>query len=479
MIKSKLISLLKTFSKQEFRCLGDFVKSPYFNKEKVLIELYNILKKHYPDFSPEGFTREIIYESLFPGKKFNDAILRNTFSKFLKLAGKFLSVHNFDKSEYHSRLFLLEELKARKQEGLFVKYWSEAESLLEEDPIKNEDYFLKKYTLENLYNEFRKITKNYMVFTDKDEADSYEYLLNSFLTSILKVNATIINSNKNFFGENHSFILLDEVENYLKKNPRRLSSNVYLKYYYCSIKLFQTDEDKYFFELRDLISRNLDSFSISDKKNILTTLTNYCYYRINKGELKFVEEQFSLYKLNIEKKIYKGDRDFLSHILFMNVVTTGLDAGESEWVEDFIQRYCDELKNEHKNNMFNFSFALLQLRKRNYDRAIEFASRIVSDDLSYKHQLKSFYLKVYYELGEVQPFYSHVDSYKHFVKNDKLLSGDSREYIMNYISLSKKLFDLKNSPVQDKIEIQILTREIVQHKFLINKFWLLNKVKEL
>ena len=163
----------------------------------------------------------------------------------------------------------------------------------------------------------------------------------------------------------------------------------------------------------------------------------------------------------------------------MNVVTTGLDAGESEWVEDFIQRYCDELKNEHKNNMFNFSFALLQLRKRNYDRAIEFASRIVSDDLSYKHQLKSFYLKVYYELGEVQPFYSHVDSYKHFVKNDKLLSGDSREYIMNYISLSKKLFDLKNSPVQDKIEIQILTREIVQHKFLINKFWLLNKVKEL
>lgn len=479
MIKSKLILLLQTFSKQEFRYLGDFVNSPYFNKEKVLMELYNILKKHYPDFSPEGFTREIIYESLFPGKKFNDAILRNTFSKFLKLAGKFLSAHNFDKSEFHSRLFLLEELKARKQEGLFVKYWSEAESSLEEDSIKNEDYFLKKYTLENLYNEFRKITKNYMVFTDKDEADSYEYLLNSFLTNILKVNASIINSNKNFFGENHNFILLDEVESYLKKNPRRLSSNVYLKYYYCSIKLFQTDEVKYFFELRDLISRDLESFSIPDKKNILTTLTNYCYYRINKGELKFVNEQFSLYKLNIEKKIYKGDRGFISHILFMNVVTTGLDAGESDWVEDFVERYCDELKDEHKNNMYNFSIALLQSRKRNYDLAIEFASRVVSDDLSYKHQLKSFYLKVYYELGEVQPFYSHVDSYKHFVKNDKLLSGDSRKYIMNYISLSKKLFDLKNSPVQDKIEIQILTREIVQHKFLINKFWLLNKVKEL
>ena len=160
----------------------------------------------------------------------------------------------------------------------------------------------------------------------------------------------------------------------------------------------------------------------------------------------------------------------------MNVVTTGLDAGESEWVEDFIQRYCDELKNEHKNNMFNFSFALLQLRKRNYDRAIEFASRIVSDDLSYKHQLKSFYLKVYYELGEVQPFYSHVDSYKHFVKNDKLLSGDSREYIMNYIYFSKKLFELKNLPDKDVYEIQKLKEEITNHSAIINKLWLLKKI---
>ncbi|MBK8549694.1 MAG: hypothetical protein IPL53_01030 [Ignavibacteria bacterium] len=80
---------------------------------------------------------------------------------------------------------------------------------------------------------------------------------------------------------------------------------------------------------------------------------------------------------------------------------------------------------------------MLHLRKKNYDKAIEFASKIVSDDLSYKHQLKSFYLKLYYELNEDQPFYSHIDSYRHFVKNDKLLSENSREYIMNYILFSK------------------------------------------
>ncbi|MBK9334412.1 MAG: hypothetical protein IPM96_18890 [Ignavibacteria bacterium] len=68
---------------------------------------------------------------------------------------------------------------------------------------------------------------------------------------------------------------------------------------------------------------------------------------------------------------------------------------------------------------------------------MEFVSKVISDDLSYKHQLKSFYLKIYFELGEVQAFYSHIDSYRHFVKNDKLISPESREYITNYITLSK------------------------------------------
>ncbi|MBK8549695.1 MAG: hypothetical protein IPL53_01035 [Ignavibacteria bacterium] len=358
MIKGKLIPLLRAFSKEEFKSFGDFVSSPYFNKERVLIDLYRILKQDYPGFSSKGFEKEAIYELLFPGKKYNDSIFRNTFSKMLRLSEKFLYVNHLGNDNFHRRLFLLEEFKLKKQEGLFVKHKAEADRFTESNLIKNEDYFLKKYLLENLNDEFRKITKNFMVLTNKEEAGSFEYLSNSFLISILKANASIINSNKNFFGEQLNLILFDEIESYLLKNPDLLASNLYLRYYYYSIKIFQSNDDKYFFELRDIINNEIESLGIVDRKNILTTLTNYSYYRINNGELKFVDEQFKLYKLNIEKKLYKGDRDFLSHIFFMNVVTTGLDAGEFEWVEDFIRQYNSELKNEHRENMFNFSFSL-------------------------------------------------------------------------------------------------------------------------
>ncbi|MBK9334413.1 MAG: hypothetical protein IPM96_18895 [Ignavibacteria bacterium] len=105
-----------------------------------------------------------------------------------------------------------------------------------------------------------------MVFTDKEVADSYKFLINSILTNILKINASIINSNKNFFGENVNFILLEEAESYLSKNPELLTENIYMKYYYCIIKLFMTSEDKFFYELRDIIKNDLHLLSLPDRK---------------------------------------------------------------------------------------------------------------------------------------------------------------------------------------------------------------------
>lgn len=478
MVKSKLIYLLKSFSKEEFRRFGNFVNSPYFNREKVLFELFNILKKYHPEFNSEEFTKEKVYSLLFKNKEYNDAVLRNTFSKMQKLAENFLVIERFQNSNFHNKLFLLEELKSRKQEALFKKHKSVAELLLDSELYRNEDYYSRKYLLEDLNKEFQKITRNFMVFADMEVRESYKYFIISILTNILKINASIINSNKNFFGENVNFILLEEAESYLNKNPELLSENIYMKYYYLIIKLFMTSDDKYFYELRDIIKYDLEKLSLPDRKNIFTTLTNYCYYRINNGEVSFAGEQFILYKLNIENGIYKGERDFLSHILFMNVITSGLDSGETKWVENFIRRYCDALKPEHRDNMFNFSFALIHLREKNYDTALEFISKVISDDLSYKHQLKSFYLKIYFELGEVQAFYSHIDSYRHFIKNDKLISPESREYITNYITLSKKLFDMKNSPDKNIFEMQNMKKEITSHKSLINKLWLLKKVNE-
>lgn len=475
MIKSKLISLLGEFSKNEIRAFGDFVRSPFFNNENVLRDLYLILWKEHPSFSGKNFTKENVFGNLFPGKKYNDSVLRNTFSKMMTLTEKFLAVKNFTSDQFTYKLFLLNELKSKQQEKLFIKHKSELDDVLEKHS-HDEEYFYRKYLIESLAEEFQRITKTKITFLNKKFVNTFDLLSNSFVTALLKVNTSIINSNKNFFGEKFNSIFLDEIESYLNKNPSKLNDNIYIKYYFNSIKLFETDDEKCFFNLREILDNCRDKLNNSDIRNIQTILTNYCYYKINKGELKFIPEQFRLFKFIIETGSYKGDRNFLSHILFMNVVTCGLEAGEFEWVEKFINEYNNELKAEHRENMINFSFALFYYWKNDYSRSIDYASRITTDDLSYKHQIKSLYLKIYFDLNEVQPFYSHIDAYKHFVNNDKQLPEENKNYILNYINYTKRLFELRNDPEKIKFKMDSLRKEVYENKSIINKLWLLRRI---
>lgn len=475
-LKGKLIELLRTFTKKELSLFSDFVRSPFYNKEKILVCLLDELKIHYPDFKGANFNKEIIFKKIFPDKKYNDAVLRNTVSKLLTLSEKFLSVSNFINDDFNSRISLLRELRLKKLNKLFLKHKSETEAILKNINYKNENYFYKKYYLEDLSFRQEKDIHNSLSLLNEKAISRYHNLSNAFITEILKANAAIINSNRNIFGKNSDLILIDEIELHFKKNPDKLKENLYLKYYYNSIKLFETEDEKYFNVLSGIVKDDLEQLERTLRRDLLTLLTNYCYYKINKGELKFMKEQFRFFKLNIEKKMYLADSDFIPHILFMNVVTCGLDSGEFKWIKEFITNYNSELKEEHRNNIFNFSFALYHYRMGNYSIALEFASKIISDEMSYKHQLKSLYLKIFFDMNEIQSFYSHVDSYKHFLNNDKMLRKENKNVILNYILFAKKIFDLRSNPDIERSEIDYLRKKILNHKDVINKTWLLDAI---
>ncbi len=45
MDKNKLILLLRTFSKEEFRQMARFVRSPIYNRHELVIELFHYLRR--------------------------------------------------------------------------------------------------------------------------------------------------------------------------------------------------------------------------------------------------------------------------------------------------------------------------------------------------------------------------------------------------------------------------------------------------
>jgi len=72
MKKSKLLSYLSTFSKDEFKSFEAFIASPYFNTKPDLITFFGLLKKAAPDFKEKKVEKTIIYKALYPSKLFDE-----------------------------------------------------------------------------------------------------------------------------------------------------------------------------------------------------------------------------------------------------------------------------------------------------------------------------------------------------------------------------------------------------------------------
>ncbi|MBK9332694.1 MAG: hypothetical protein IPM96_09925 [Ignavibacteria bacterium] len=58
MLKSSLLEIIRTFTKQELIKFEDFVRSPYFNKKENVINLFLEIKKYSPDYENENLKKE-------------------------------------------------------------------------------------------------------------------------------------------------------------------------------------------------------------------------------------------------------------------------------------------------------------------------------------------------------------------------------------------------------------------------------------
>lgn len=479
-ISPKLIELLKTFGVEEFKEFGLFINSPFFNNEAAQMKLYTILKKYYPSFIGRDFSRKKIFQKLYPGKQYNDGITRNLLSRTLHLAEDFLAVKKYRNDEFNFGMNKLHELYERKQTKLFENNYPETINQLEKETYKNDGYYYKIASALEIERGFSQDKKSTLKFDEKLNLEISHNHTVSYMIKMLYINVFTMNAHRHYMHEYEQYkYLMDGIVNHISENYNKYKDITYLNYYYNAYMLAKTLEEKYYYNLQELSNNKLSELSDSDKSNIYSILANYCYTKINKGELGFLKEQFNVYRQSIASGLYIKDSGYISHLFFISIVITGLEAGETAWVKDFIENHKHELDDINMENTYIFCRALFSYWSGDYSKSLDLAAKVKTDDTSYKHQLKSLYLKIHYDLNEVEPFYSHIDNYRHFIASDPNTSDDLRLAIGSYINFSKKLFDYKSESMVDKVGLGMLKQDIINNKAMINKPWLLRKIESL
>ena len=89
-----LISLLRSFSKDEFKEFGKFVRSPYFNTHKDLVNYYIFLKTYFPSFNQQAFTKENAFRKVYPERKFSNREMLKMNSRMNQLGNEFLKTRS-------------------------------------------------------------------------------------------------------------------------------------------------------------------------------------------------------------------------------------------------------------------------------------------------------------------------------------------------------------------------------------------------
>lgn len=469
MKNSQLIESLKTLDKSELKEFGKFVSSPFFNNRNEVIRFFNYLKKFFPEFNSHELSEENIFNAVYPDKKFSNVLMRKLNSLTLNLLLDFLTYEGFRGNENEFNVKMLDMLRKRKLSSLFVK----------RSRVTNEN--LNISTLDIFYYEqklkFTSIQNGYYLNTDESSFvdglqnelnDLIEFFLTGVLLQYIRLSEWSRQHNKKF-----DLKFYDEILKYMSAD---VGNEVTLySMYFNMLMLLNTEDENYFKKLiisRDILKAKLGKI---DDYNVQIVSMQYCHKKVMKGFLEYRKQMFE-----ITKKLLADDlipEGFIEPYFFTNIVRNASVLKEFKWLENFLDEYKHRLNPELSEEITNYSLAMIETAKGNFENSLTYFSKIKIERSNMKLEMKNLLIVIYYELNFTEELISLIDTNKHFLQRDKSVSENSRQLSLKLMNFVSELLKIRTR--SRKISSHGLKKEIEGSDYFIFKEWLLKKTDEL
>lgn len=464
MIGSKLIEMHALLDHQELTRLRKFLLSPYFNEQELVVDLFDYINQF-----PQALAKQSVWERLYPGEVYDDIVLRRLMSELLGLLVRFLSIEREKQRPVLAQVALLQSLREKGATKLYEFYYRKF-SRQKSPELLNDGTYLDAYLLESEQNTWLERSANRSGVTNLDE--SIARLDKFYLFNKLKYACTRLN-NRNILGGDFQDILLEGLLQQLDSSPYATDPAIliYLRIYQM---LTRKEETEHYEILRKMLADSALLFAVEEARHLYAFAMNYCIGRINKGDGNFLREIFDLYKESLARKILL-ENGTISPWDFKNIVVVGLRLSEFDWVEAFIFDYKDNVPFEQRENAFTYNLAKLHFYKREYSEVLKLLQKLEYEDVFYNLDAKVMLLKIYFESREIEALDSLIDSFRSFLRRNKLISDSHRTNYLNLLLFVKKLSRIRYG---DKKRLQQIQLKFEATKQIADKDWLREKMNE-
>ncbi|MEO1515645.1 MAG: hypothetical protein AAFV95_11545 [Bacteroidota bacterium] len=475
MRNSKVVAIIDSFNKTDLTQFRKYLISPFFNEQEALVALFDLLCQYLQSSkneSGEELDKLFIWKQVFGSDPYNDLQLRRLMSDLNKHAQNYLAYKTFRENPLAEQLELLRSLQEPRLEKHLNASIRSITQLLERQGRKDSHFHQNKFRFESQLHQYLERSKAKKIeFVNLEKADHH---LNCFYISQKLKHYCDVLGYKKFLSKDPKIELLPSFIEFVKSSPY-LEEPAVQVYYSISQMYLYPEQEEHFHHFKEYLNQHLHCFGKSEQKSLYIFAMNYCIdLQVNNGKRHYFKELFALYRQVLEAELI-FEEGFLDPTHYKNIIAIGLQVKEFDWVEGFIQSYTDSLPHEHQENAINYNMASLHFHKEEYIEVIEQLREVEYTNLSYALGSKLMLLRTYYELGEINALDSLIDSFRIYLRRNRLISKNIKRQYMNELRFTKKLISL---PVYDKAAIRKLRQQIEDCKMLSARKWLLEKVAE-
>ncbi|MEM0996933.1 MAG: hypothetical protein AAGN35_07635 [Bacteroidota bacterium] len=460
---SKLVQLLRSLDYRERARLKKFVVSPFFNENEEVARLLALLMTVVPA------SREAAWRELFPERPFADLRMRHLMSDLMRLTERFLAVCEAERRPVQMQLHLLRALGRRPAPRLYEFVWRKADRKRGKFPLGSEA-LLEQFQLQAEYDSFLENRANRSGITNLqrtiDDLDTF------YLFSKLKYTCNVLNNQRVMdVGGDHS--LLDGLLDHLAQSD--LSSHPGIAIYYRIYRML-TDpkESAHYFALKALLEAHAANFAPEEARDMYSFALNFCIGKINQGDSEYLREIFGLYRAGLAGQVML-EQGRLSPWDYKNIVVVALRLGEFSWAEQFIRQYKEHIAAEHRANAFTYNLAKLFFYRKEYGEVLKLLQKVEYEDVFYNLDSKVMLLKIYYELAETEALDSLLESFRTYLRRNRLISDPHRTNYLNLIRFVRRLSRLRPN---DQARLQQIRADVAQCQQLADANWLWEKLAD-
>ena len=475
MKQSKLLKALQECDLGLLFRFSLFLQSPYFNKKKSLIVLWEEIEKKLRQRKGPLDESEVL-ASLTNKLRLSDKSLKNALSNLLSLFTRFLAHEKIEQNPSLQLSLSLEQLAEMKDSGLFLLKSKQYEkSSAENEELWSEGYFYQ-YKLLNHQHHLQEL-ENRSEYPDKlitaiEKFETYAVIEQLILLNRMYAYRTFKEKVLSADMEKRITDLLRFITQrwtYFQNEP------LLQLFYYAFLVQKEASEDAFNKLYHTMIGEQAGKIHFENANNLYSYIENYCIYQINRGNQQYYEQY--LKSIQIKQAVYDIK---VKEWDYKNLTLTYCRLGRIDEALQFVKDKQKDLPVERQKNAYAFNLATIKMYEKKYYEAITLLQTIKYIDHVYYIGAKTRIVKIYYDLGEYQAIFSVLDTIRLYFIRNKNLTTARRQVHLNFIRFVRKLTRLKTrkdyTPLESYTQkMEALHHEIQQEEVLHNKAWLLQE----